>query len=254
MDTDKILHLVTYAGQIMLENGAETYRVEETMKLICNSYKIFNTDIFVIPTTIIISVSFDSGKTLTKVKRIENRTVDLDKVSKVNELSRKICANHLPLNTIEEALDSINSNNKYSNLMQIFAFSIVAGFFTLFFGGTIRDFFVSLFIGALLQIISLRLSKIETNAFFINILCGSSTTLIAYFSTSIGVGNNMNKIIIGSLMPLVPGLSITNAIRDIIAGELVSGLSKLTEAFLIAAAIAIGAGITLSLGINFLER
>lgn len=69
-----------------------------------------------------------------------------------------------------------------------------------------------------------------------------------------GFGNSMNKIIIGSLMPLVPGLSITNAIRDIIAGELVAGLSKLTEAFLIAAAIAIGAGITLSLGINFLER
>lgn len=254
MNIDKILHLVTYAGQIMLENGAETYRVEETMKLICNSYEIFNTDIFVIPTSIIISVSFDNGQTLTKVKRIQNRTVDLDKVSKINDLSRKIYTDHIPLNVVEESLNTINSNSKYNDFIQIFAFSIVAGFFTLFFGGTINDFFVSLFIGALLQIISLRLSGIETNAFFINVLCGSLTTFIAYFSTTIMFGNNMNKIIIGSLMPLVPGLSITNAIRDIIAGELVSGLSKLTEAFLIAAAIAIGAGITLSLGINFLER
>ncbi|MBV1820477.1 threonine/serine ThrE exporter family protein [Clostridium cochlearium] len=252
MNIDKILHLVTYAGQIMLENGAETYRVEETMKLICNSYEIFNTDIFVIPTSIIISVSFDNGQTLTKVKRIQSRTVDLDKVSKVNDLSRKICTDHIPLNIVEESLNTINSNNKYNDFMQIFAFSIVAGFFTLFFGGNFKDFFVSLFIGALLQIISLRLSQIEANTFFVNILCGSLTTFIAHFSTTIGFGNSMNKIIIGSLMPLVPGLSITNAIRDIIAGELVSGLSKLTEAFLIAAAIAIGAGITLSFGINFL--
>lgn len=250
MDIDRILNMVTSIGEMMLINGAETSRVEETMTRICNSFHIFHTDIFVIPTSIIISAN-DYSRTITKVKRVHRRTVDLDKVSKVNNLSRQICNDDLSLDTIEERIKSINSNKKYSLSTQVFAFSIVAGFFTLFFRGDFKDFLVSLVIGGLLEIISVKLDGIDTNSFFTNILCGASTALIAVISVKMHIGSNVDKIIIGSLMPLVPGLAITNAIRDTIAGELVAGAAKLLEAFLIAVAIAMGTGTILSFAIKF---
>lgn len=41
-------------------------------------------------------------------------------------------------------------------------------------------------------------------------------------------------------MLVVPGIAIVNAIRDIIAGDLVSGNARLTEACMIAAGLSIG--------------
>jgi uncharacterized membrane protein YjjP (DUF1212 family) len=48
-------------------------------------------------------------------------------------------------------------------------------------------------------------------------------------------------------MLLVPGLAITNAIRDTMAGDLVAGTARTVEAIFIAAAIATGAGSMLKL-------
>ncbi|KAJ52771.1 uncharacterized membrane protein YjjP (DUF1212 family) [Clostridium tetanomorphum] len=252
MDTNRILHISAFAGEIMLKSGAETYRVEETVTRICSSYGIKNSDSFATPTGIIISVTDTNGNTISKVIRITYRTIDLDKISKVNDLSRRICSEDLTLDFVDKALNDINTNmNKYSNKTLIIASSIAAGFFTLLFGGNFNDFFVSLFIGFVIQILSIILSKIETNTFFINAIGGATASFIALLSTSIGFGDNTDKIVIGSLMLLVPGLVITNAIRDSVAGDLVAGTSRAAEAFLIAIAIAVGSGIVFSLWIKY---
>ncbi|PRR78139.1 Inner membrane protein YjjP [Clostridium liquoris] len=251
MDTSRILYIAAFAGEIMLQSGGETYRVEETISRICASYGVKDADSFVTPTGIIISVTDVKGTTISKVIRVKHRTVDLDKISEVNDLSRRICAENLSLDFVEKALDDILNNTKYSNRTLIFASSIAAGFFTLLFGGNYKDFFVSLFIGAVIEVLSIALSRIETNAFFINAIGGATASFIALLSTSLGIGNNTDKIVIGSLMLLVPGLAITNAIRDSIAGDLVAGTSRTAEAFLTAIAIAVGSGIVFTLWIKY---
>lgn len=251
MDINRILYIAAFAGEIMLQSGAETYRVEETMARICTSYNITDADSFVTPTGIIISVTDDFGNNIAKVMRITRRTVDLDKVSQVNDLSRRICSENLSLDFVEKTLTEILNNNKYSNKTLIIASSIAAGFFTLLYGGNFRDFFVSLFIGALIEFLSIILNRIGTNTFFVNAIGGAAASFIALLSTSLGIGNNIDKIVIGSLMLLVPGLVITNAIRDTIAGDLVAGTSRAAEAFLIAIAIAVGSGIIFTLWIKY---
>lgn len=247
MDITRILHLSTFAGGIMLQSGAEIYRIEETVYRICTSYGLKEVDVFATPTGIIISAMDENNNTISKVKRIKYRTVDLDKVSRVNNLSRDICTKNLSLELVQTLLEDINKSEKYSKGIILLASSMVAGFFTLVYGGNSRDFIVSFFIGPIIQSFSMFLSKIQANSFFVNALGGAIASFIALLGTSIGIGYSTDHIVIGSIMLLVPGLIITNAIRDTIEGDLITGLSRASEAFLIAIAIALGSGVVFSL-------
>jgi len=129
----------------------------------------------------------------------------------------------------------------------IFCSALGAASFTFLFKGTINDFLCAFFIGFLIKITTLFSKKIQLNDFFINIIGGSIGALFGYSLKALGLGDNMDTIIISSIMLLVPGMIVTNAIRDIIAGDLVSGTSRLMEAFFIAVAIAAGTGLTFKL-------
>lgn len=251
MDINKLVHLTSFAGEIMLENGAETYRVEETIERMCSAYGVQEVDSFVTPTGIITSITDVDGKIYSKVSRVRHRKVDLDKISKINDLSRQICSKNLPLNIVENHLITINNGQDYERNLVIFSSSISAGFFTLLYGGDFNDFCISMIIGFTIQILSRTLNKIGTNSFFINAIGGAAASFIALASTSLHIGNNTDKIVIGSLMLLVPGLTITNAIRDTIAGDLVAGTSRIIEAFLTAIAIAVGSGLVFSFWISY---
>ena len=247
METNRILKISAYAGRIILENGGETYRVEETICRICSAFEIKEADSFVTPTGIMISVTDLTGHTASLIRRINSRTVNLEKISKVNDLSRHIMSKTLSLDYVENELKKIDAEKHYPEIIQILAAASAAGFFTLLFGGSLRDFFVALVIGALIKTLSVKLNKMQINQFFINITGGALAALSALTCVSLNFADNLDKIIIGSIMLLVPGLAITNAIRDTIEGDLVSGVSRAVEALFIAGAIAVGTGIVLKL-------
>ena len=127
---------------------------------------------------------------------------------------------------------------------------ITSSAFTLLFGGSFKDSLFSGFIGIILCILEYFLNILKTNNFFINIISGALVSLLAFIAVKFNIAPNMNEIIIGSLMPLVPGLAITNSLRDIIDGNLVAGSAKFIEAFFIAVGIAIGSAGILSILIN----
>lgn len=251
MDFSRIINVATHAGKIMLESGAEIYRVEETMVRICNAWNIHNLDTFVTPTVIMVSIPTKYGEPISIIKRIKKRTVNLEKISQVNDISRHIQSKGLTLEMIESRLSKIESTKAYSNKLNTLLSGVAAGFFTLVFNGNLRDFAVSFFIGCGLRIISLTLSKLDANDFFINIICGSFTAITALTLTHLGIGSHSDKIIIGSIMLLVPGLAITNAIRDTISGDLLSGITRGAEAILIAVGIALGTGVILKFWIIY---
>jgi uncharacterized membrane protein YjjP (DUF1212 family) len=243
MYTDDIIHIAAEAGKIILENGGETYRVEQTITMICRSYGIPRTESFVTPTGIMISITNSENQTISLIRRINSRTVNLSKVSMINNLSREIASNPLSMVDIRKRIDYINNLPPYSHKATTFFSACSAGFFTLIFGGTYKDFFVAFIIGALINCLSGFLDKFNVNSFLKNMLGGSLAASIALLATSIGLGSNRDTIIIGSIMLLVPGIAITNAIRDTIAGDLVSGISRSVEALFIAIAIAAGTSV-----------
>ncbi|MDP4087924.1 MAG: threonine/serine exporter family protein [Bacillota bacterium] len=250
MDINTIAYIAVEAGRIILENGGETYRVEDTIIRICAAFGVRHADSFVTPTGIMMSVIDKDGKTISIIRRIRKRTVDLEKVCRVNELSRNILSSSYSEEELLQLLKDIDSTKRYGFLSTVFFSSLAAGFFSILFGGGYRDFLPALISGLLIKVISISLSNAGINDFFINIVGGATASMAALILNRAGLVGNVDKVIIGSIMLLVPGLAITNAIRDTIAGDLVAGLTRATEAFLVAIAIAVGSGIIIKLWIS----
>ncbi|MDL4842115.1 threonine/serine exporter family protein [Aquibacillus rhizosphaerae] len=236
---NEIIKVCLLAGKIMLQSGAETYRVEDTMLRIASSFGVVNAQSYATPTGIMFSVDETEP---TNFVRILDRSTDLHKVAIVNSISRKISSKELTVNEASELLKEVEvQKHAYPIYIQILAASLVSGCFTIMFQGQWTDFIPALFVGGFGFSAMIYLHKVVEIQFFAEFLASLFIGLIAYLFIDIGIGKELDKIIIGSVMPLVPGLLITNAVRDLMAGHLVSGLSKGAEAFL--TAFAIGAGV-----------
>lgn len=252
MDVDSVIHAAAEAGRIILENGGETYRVEDTILRICNAFNIKDADSYVTPTGIILSAADEYEQTVSLVVRIKCRTVNLEKIALVNDVSRNIKTKGYTLEQLRDELKKIDTMKKYKNSTLIISSGFGSGFFAFLFGGNLYDFAVSFAAGCIIKQLSIILSKININDFFIYIVGGMTAALSALISVQIfPFSCHLDKIIIGSIMILVPGLAITNAIRDTISGDLVSGISRAAEAFLIAVAVAAGTGIVLKFWFTF---
>ncbi|WP_191559695.1 threonine/serine exporter family protein [Metabacillus idriensis] len=243
----QVMEVCLLAGKIMLISGAETYRIEDTMMRIAASYGVKKSHSYVTPTGIIFSIE-SNEPTKTKLIRIMERTTDLDKVANVNSISRKISNGDL---NVEEAYDLLkeieDAPSTYSLLLQVIAASIASGCFMIMFQGQWGDFFPAVLAGGSGFLAVIYFHRLVPIKFFAEFLAAFIIGLLAYLFVKIGFGMEMDKVIIGSVMPLVPGLLITNAVRDLMAGHLISGLSKGAEAFLTAFAIGSGIAVVFSL-------
>jgi uncharacterized membrane protein YjjP (DUF1212 family) len=237
--TIEIVKVCLMAGEIMLKSGAETYRVEDTMSRIAASFGIHDSHSFVTPTGIIFSLD---GEDPTKLVRVAERSTDLEKVSIVNSISRQISNGEL---TAKQALEQLKELEKkdlsYSLWVQILAAALASGCFLIMFKGGWKDFTPAVIAGGIGFSSFIYVHRIVKIKFFSEFLASFLIGLLAFLFVITGIGHEMDKIIIGSVMPLVPGLLITNAVRDLMAGHLVSGISKGGEAFL--TALAIGTGV-----------
>ncbi|MDQ0230833.1 threonine/serine exporter family protein [Metabacillus malikii] len=234
-----ILEVCLLAGKIMLRGGAETYRVEDTMMRIAAAYGITHSHSYVTPTGIIFSIDREN---VTKLVRINDRSTDLQKVAKVNSISRMISNGNLSVREAFEELKEVERDaHAYPILIQILAASIASGCFLIMFNGSWHDVLPAIIAGGFGFSSMLYIHRLVEIKFFAEFLASLLIGLlsIAFIVTNIGV--ELDKIIIASVMPLVPGLLITNAVRDLMAGHLVSGISKGAEAFL--TSFAIGAGV-----------
>jgi uncharacterized membrane protein YjjP (DUF1212 family) len=242
---EKIIRLAGNAGLIMMENGAETYRVEDTIERIILYGTKNKAQIFAIPTGIFISVDLDDI-TYTKVLRSRTSTIDLERISMVNSFARDFCNGDISLEQGFERLEQIENTPIFSSPIRVAAGGISSGFFTLIFGGTILEFILASIVGSIVVYSIILTTKFIKTSMINNIIAGMANTFFAltfvFILNEFSIHPRFDLIIVGSLMPLVPGLSMINAIKDSISGELVSGISRFVEAMIIAIAIAIGVG------------
>lgn len=253
MRSERIIKLAAEAGKLILESGAETYRVEEIMNRICTDLGLLQADSFVTLTGIMISSTDENGKIISLVKRVRGRSTDLEKVAMINRLSYDIARRQMSIDHVEAKLRKIRTLVKYPKWSNILSSCIIASSYTVMMGGAWNDFLVALLIGGLIRTLSYLLSKVQVNDFFVNVVGGGATSSIALLAASLGLASHPDKIIIGSLMLLVPGLAITNAIRDTISGDLLAGMARATEAFLTAIGIAIGSGMVVKIWYEFID-
>lgn len=248
LDKKDVFRIALYAGEIMLKNGAEIYRVEDTILRICNSRNFKHVNSFVTTTAIFISdYRFDG---ITFIKRIKSRGIDLNKISKVNDFSREFVNSKMTLKYALRELRLIDKEPKYKEFTRIFFTGVASAFFALLFGAKFLDFLAALLISMIAMVVESEIEKISETSFLATICSGTLIALLSILFTKVGFGKSIDMIIVGSIMPLLPGVSLTNGLRDFISGDLIAGISRICEAALISISIAIGVGAVLKLWIN----
>lgn len=229
------------SGKVLLESGAETYRIEDTMTRIAAAYGIENTQVFVTPTVIIFSINDYS---LTQTVRIDERFNNLARVIEINALSREI-SNGLKIKKAIERLEAIHETPSLPLWVMLLAAGFASSMFLIMFSGIPTDMLIAFIGGAGALLINESMLRYTRIKFFTEFFASFYVAIIATIYINIGFSSPdmLNTIIIASVMPLVPGVLITNAVREMIRGHLMAGSTKGIEAMLTAVAIGVGVGV-----------
>ena len=269
----RALELVTRIGEVLLKNGGEIFRVQQTMQLVAKAYGIPGFQVYVLANGLFVSMQ-EEGRTITRpvesgdaagqeylfgqehlasqarlasqVRYVPLSSVHLGRVAAVNNLSREIVAQKY---TVEEASWKIEQIDKLpftSNAVQTLMSGLGAGAFCILFGGSLLDSAAAFLSGLVLWIFVLFLTARGANKIMVNILASALVTAMGVlFFHLFSFGDSMDMIVIGSIVPLLPGVPLTNSIRDYLNGDYLSGTIRMIDAVLVACCIALGVGIVL---------
>lgn len=269
----RALELVTRIGEVLLKNGGEIFRVQQTMQLVAKAYGIPGFQVYVLANGLFVSMQ-EEGRTITRpvesgdaagqehlfgqehlasqarlasqVRYVPLSSVHLGRVAAVNNLSREIVAQKY---TVEEASQKIEQIDKLpftSNAVQTLMSGLGAGAFCILFGGSLLDSAAAFLSGLVLWIFVLFLTARGANKIMVNILASALVTAMGVlFFHLFSFGDSMDMIVIGSIVPLLPGVPLTNSIRDYLNGDYLSGTIRMIDAVLVACCIALGVGIVL---------
>ena len=243
MDYNTLLELVVDLGYELAISGAETFRVEESVVRILDAYGL-QAECFAIPNNLIVSIETPDGKPMTRMRRIGHHGNDLDAVEKFSNLSRTLCSRRPAPEMGVKWLQAVRASRvKYSTAMSYLGDFMGAAGFCMYFKGTWIDCICSGICGMLVGFANKHLDRLKTNPFFSTIATSFLMAMLAYTMSELRIANNPHAIVIGALMLLVPGLLFTNAMRDIIYGDTNSGINRMAQVLLVAAAIALGTAV-----------
>lgn len=227
-------------GEQMLVSGAEVHRAEDSIKRMCTAMGAERTDIFIIPSSMVATIHTKEGEAFTQTRRITSAGTDLERLDRLNSLSRRICETQMSEAEIRRQFDEIMRLKRYPFWVECLAYLTIAGAFTLFFGGGIADALVSMLIGFSLRFVVLLTDRTLPNKIFAKFACSFLASTLAFFAMHLSLISGVDKVIIGNIMLLIPGVGLTTALRDLFTGDSIAGLLRSIEAALIALAIAGG--------------
>lgn len=245
MNYQMLMDTAMKIGEIMLSHGAEAHRVEDTVYRILKTANLQTTEVFVIMTGMFATLSDPSIDTITVTKRVRSCGNNLKKICYANEISRQYCSGALSLEEAYE-LAMEGCSWEYLPFKAMLGNIMIVTTFPMLVGGTYTDCIVSFFAGMIVAISINGAEKLKLHAFMKDFAVAFlSGTLYLLMKRILPVSINQEALIIACIMPLVPGVAITNAVRDTLNGDYVSGTARAVEAFIKALAIALGVGVSL---------
>ncbi len=247
MNYNLLLDLVSDLGYELAMSGAETSRVEETITRVLSTYGV-GSEVFAIPNYFLITIQTEDGTPITRMRRIGYHGNDLYGVELFSDLSRKLCQHHPQLHDAMLWLeDTKNKKAVFTFPVLLLGYFLGAFGFGIFLGGSFPDGICAGLCGIVAGTVSTIAVRQNANPFFHTIAASFFMALLAYGFGATGIAPNADAVTIGALMILVPGLLFTNAMRDIIYGDINSGVNRIVQVFLVAAALAVGTAAALGL-------
>ncbi|MST50851.1 threonine/serine exporter family protein [Hornefia butyriciproducens] len=237
---DKLLQTILDIGEEMVVAGAEVSRVEESIQRMCRAYGCDRINVFIIVSNLQVTVEAPDGQILTHIRCIERNDVNFDRLDYLNDLSRYICVVKPDVEHMKKKLDEVMNRKEQPGWLGLFGCICAASGFTAFFGGSVKDSIAAVGMAVVIVLITRFLAPRENNQIVFNFITSFLAGIAAVLMVHAGVGTNADKIMMGGIMLLIPGIAMTNAIRDMLIGDIASGMLRLTNALIVAAAIACG--------------
>lgn len=226
-------------GDKLLSCGAEVYRVEQTLTKMAEAYGSVKRSVFVITSNIVISMDMPGGVYATDTRRIKKSAgTDFSCLERINSISRNYCKNPFPTDELRNMIDDCIPHVKIRAF--ILGSMLAAGSFAVFFGGTLYDGLVSSFAAMFISFLQCKVKFIFHNNLQFNFILSFVMGIIVFSVSSFIPFLNADKIIIGDIMLLIPGVAMTNSIRDILVGDTISGVMRFVESLIWAVGLAFG--------------
>jgi uncharacterized membrane protein YjjP (DUF1212 family) len=243
---DLVMDTCLLAGEIMLKNGGETYRTEETMLLIARAAGMDSVNSSATPTSIILSFR-SMNRDHTRMIRTPHRTINLNKVTLVNDVSRRFVAGTITLEQAYQLLLDIDQKKPlYPRWLMHAAAGLASGSFAVLSGGLWYDWLPTAFCGLMVNVSLEFLEQFIRIKFFTEFASALVGGLLVWIFVALFPLLHLDILIIGTMLPLFPGIAITNSLRDLMAGDLIAGVSRGAEALLTALSVAVATAIILS--------
>lgn len=238
------LDLAIRAGTILLENGAEIYRVQETIIRILESFGVQDHNVYVLSNGIFATVGETGSHPCNAVRNVPTSSFHLGRIAAVNEVSRAIAhtGKESDLAAMRLRLEECAQLPFSPNWLRMLAGASGAACFCWILGGSPWDSCAALVAGLLLQLFLFWSVRKGISKFIQHILGAGLVTLVSECMLLLGVGSSLDHIIIGAIISLVPGVLLTSAIRELFNSDYLSGSIHLIDALLVAASIAVGVG------------
>lgn len=250
MDYDKLLNVSVELGCRLMSSGAEIYRVEESVRRLLQAYGLDSPEVFAIPNCVIVSVTTPQGHPITRMRRIGGHGTDIELLERCNALCRHLCAQRPEVDEAWALVSALEGETpRYPPSRVLLGYGIAPAFFSPLFGGGAADALCAMLAGLAVGLCLLYGGRfLGSNSFFRTAVGSAVASLTSLLLVHLGLGQSVDTVTISALMVLVPGVALTNAMREIMAGDIVSGLCRAAESILTGTAIAIGAALGLALG------
>ncbi|MGO2696682.1 threonine/serine ThrE exporter family protein [Bavariicoccus seileri] len=247
MNPKHLMDTALLAGTMLIESNAETYRVEETMHHILSISHFETVEVYAVGTAVMATIDDESINSITEIKATKRSDINLSKITKVNQISRALSQGQIDLETAYQQLLVADTKEVPQYEKDIAVIIMIGGFGTLF-SGRLRESIIAMIAGLWLPLITRINDTLKVGTFFLNVVSVVIMTLsTGLIQRYLYADFNMGLSIIGTIMPLVPGTAITNAIRDTLRGDYISGSARAIEAFIVALSIALGVALGLLL-------
>lgn len=247
MNSTKILERILDMGTAMIQSGAETHRVEDSLYRLCASYGFSNCNIWVVPSNIQATVTAADGETLTQIRHIRSTGIDFDRLDRLNDLSRRACAQKSDAAELESALQAIQDSQPQKTWATYLGGVLAGAGFGVFFNCDSADTAVAICASLLITFFARKLGRWERNPLILNFVISCVTEFFILLSVHAGFGHHVGYITVGVVMLLISALGTTNGVRDLVHLDTLSGVMNITASLTGAIGIALGIALPLFL-------
>lgn len=254
---DKVLAVAIEVGCGLLSCGCPVGRVELAVEYICNAYGAAAVSVSTFPSMIIAGVRIADGSQVSQLKRVYSISNNFAKMEAYNQLSRDICQKKYPVDQAAKLVADLRTSHNPGKLLTALSAGIGAGAFTVFYGGSLIDAIPGGLIGGLMAYLSCVFARLAFNSyartFMLSLVGGVLSTFMCWLISLTGLTAHLSTVMMGTIMVVIPGLLLCNAIRDLFSGDTYSGASELLNAILTTLAIVAGYGVPMIVSSTFME-